>query len=294
MKNTYTLGADPELFVFSHEKNRIVSSIPVVIKDKHDPIDLGDGIKMYADNVLLETSFPPSDTKDGAIKTIKSALTKIQDWLGRKHSLVAQASHVFSQDDIGAKPDLMRGQLPVEWEIGCNPSWNAYTRKQTIPAPFASGLRSGSFHIHVGSELLDDILMKEVAIKMFDLLVGCSSVIIDKDETTIARRMLYGKAGEFRPTDYGVEWRVLGNYALRSPQLTELIFDLVDYAMDQIACRNHKFILDNADMNLVQTAINTGNKTLAEVAIKKWIPSGLVARIHNAKTPDLHRDWSLA
>jgi hypothetical protein len=294
MKNTYTLGADPELFVFSHEKNRIVSSIPVVIKDKHDPIDLGDGVKMYADNVLLETSFPPSDSKDGAINTIKSALTKIQDWLGRKHSLVAQASHVFTSDEIGVKPDLMRGQLPVEWEIGCNPSWSAYTRKQKIPDPFTSGLRSGSFHIHVGSPILDDILMKEAAIKMFDLMVGCPSVIFDKDETSLARRMLYGKAGEFRPTDYGVEWRVLGNYALRSPQLTELVFDLIDYAMEMMQVGNHKFILDHADMNLVQTAINTGNKTLAEVAIKKWIPAGFVARIHSAKTPDLHRDWSLA
>jgi len=290
----YTIGADPELFVFSHGKDKIVSSIPVIKKDKHDPVDLGDGIKMYADNVLLETSFPPSDNKDGFIKTVKSALIKIQDWLGRDYSIVAQASHVFSEEDIGPKPAVMHGTLPVEWEIGCNPSYDCYAQAERIPSPFATGLRSGSFHIHLGSELLLPFENKDKMIRLLDLLVGCPYVIIDRDETSLARRMLYGKAGEFRPTAYGIEWRVLGNYALRSPALTELVLDLVHYTMEQMEHKNVDYILAHADFNLVQTSINTGNRTLAEIAIKKWLPSGLVSRIHNAKPANMHEAWGLA
>lgn len=43
-----TLGSDPELFLYDTEQKKIVSAIPVLGKhDKYNPIDLGDGIKMY-------------------------------------------------------------------------------------------------------------------------------------------------------------------------------------------------------------------------------------------------------
>lgn len=294
MKTNITLGSDPEFMVKHLATDSIVSAIPVIKTNKHNPVDLGDGVKMYADNVLLEASFPPSSSPLAAVSTVGRVLRKVQAWLGKEYALVAKSSHIYPESELGPKPAIMNGDLPVAWEIGCNPSFNAYMPGDNIPAPFTDGLRTGSFHIHVGSPLLMTREQKIAAIKMLDLIVGCSGVLLDQDETVLARRMLYGKAGEFRPTPYGIEWRVLGSYALRSPQLTRLVFDLVQYAMDLIDEGYQDEILESTDWVAVQTAINTNSKTLAAIALGDNLTTKLKDRVLGADTPDMYRDWRLA
>lgn len=289
-----TYGYDPELMVFDHDQSKIVSAIPVLKRNKHDPIDLGDGIKTYADNVLLEFSTPPSASKVSAIQMLRHAFKKIQAHLGSRYSLVARAAHNYGTEELGPKPEVMVGDLPVEWEIGCNPSMNAYTGREHIPSPFEDDLRTGSFHIHVGWDRLYHMKDKMDAIKLLDLMVGCPSVIFDKDESNKSRRKLYGKCGEFRPTPYGVEWRVLGNYGLRSPRLVELILDLVDHTLSTIEDDLHRKILEGADWNLVKSAIDNNNRKLAEIALEDFVPKKFFPRIFEQGDPVLSKEWGIA
>jgi hypothetical protein len=120
---------------------------------------------------------------------------------------------------------------------------------------------------------------KQEAVKLLDLMVGCPSVIFDRDETNKARRKLYGKCGEFRPTPYGLEWRVLGNYGLRSPKLVELIFDLVEHTLSTIEDNLHGRIIDGADWNLVKSAVDNSNRKLAEIALDDFVPRKFYPRI---------------
>jgi hypothetical protein len=296
MKTKIQIGGDPEFMIKHLPSDEIVSAIPVIKRDKHNPVDLGGGVRMYSDNVLLETAYPPSSSPLAAVSTVGRVLRKVQAWLGKEYRLVAQSAHTFSETQLGKKPDVMIGKLPVEWEIGCNPSWNAYKPGDNIPAPFADGLRTGSFHIHIGSPLLQSWDTRVEAAKMMDLIVGCSGVLFDRDESSLYRRMLYGKAGEFRPTPYGVEWRVLGNYALRSPQLTRLVFDLTQYAMDLIDEGHHIDILNETDWKVVETAINTNSKTLAAIALGDLLTDKLAASVAalSKESFDMHQEWRLA
>lgn len=52
-----------------------------------------------------------------------------------------------------------------------------------------------------------DIKDKLLLIKYIDEYVGMKSVQLDKDTK---RKLLYGKAGCFRLTDYGIEYRTIG------------------------------------------------------------------------------------
>lgn len=298
MKLEITLGADPELMLVRRDDRKIVSSIPVLKRNKNNPIDLGDGIRTYSDNVLVEAAFPPSRSIEGAVETMRKALVRIHEKLGKNYELLPQASHVYDGKELGKK-----GEKNPAWEVGCSPNFDVYADAMNMPGDFSSGLRTGSFHIHIGNanyrnprcgDELMSVESKQDAIKIMDIFVGCASVLFDKDPTAPARRALYGKAGEYRPTDYGVEYRCLGNYGLRSPELTRLVFELAGYAMTHIRNGTAKDVLKSVDPIKVQLAINDNDATLAEsILYKAGLPAKLMERVKTPRNPDFLQDWSI-
>lgn len=280
-----TLGSDPELMLFDNTKGKIVSSIPVLKRDKHDPIDLGDGARMYADNVLVETSFPPSTTKEGFVESIRSVLRRMQGNLGNNYRLVPQASHIYDSEEL---------QDDKAKESGCNDNFHVYEGTKGPPPKFTNGLRTGSFHIHIGHENLLDFDNKDRAIKMLDIFLGCGSVIFDRDETSAARRALYGKAGEFRPTKYGIEYRVLGNFALRSPKTTELVVDLVARSIGHVLDGTADGVIASIPQEDVVNAINSNMKGMAKsVLLRAGIEKDLFDRVTKTYEPSLYHAWGI-
>lgn len=300
MKPT-SFGTDPEFHLWDEKLGRIVSSMPV-LPNKTYPVDLGDGIRTYSDNVLVEAAMPPSDSAFGIVDTIRLALKKMLHHLTDRYSLIAQASHVYLAEELKpyTHPTLLNGEgkplVMDPWESGCNPNSDSYTGAQNKPANFNSGLRTGSFHIHVGHEELKPMSVKLDAIKLLDIYVGCPMVIADKDPTSLARRALYGRAGEYRPTPYGVEWRILGNYPLRSSELTLLVFELVEYTMGLIHRKESIDILRSSDFLKTQKAINTCDRDLAiEVLEAHGMPWRFLKRITETRTmpSDIRDGWGL-
>lgn len=313
-----TLGSDPELFVFDHKEGRIINALTVLKKDKHDPIDLGSKKKLYADNVLAEAAFPPSFTATAATMMMKDVLKASHEFLGERYSLLPIASHVMQ--DLPEKPsdelvkkwleDKTGGiKIAPEWQIGCNPNFDVYAgefgdaRPQT---PFKDGLRTGSFHIHIGNADMDDMdecrlltaSSKVTAVKLMDIFVGLSEVIFNNDSSSLKRRELYGRAGEHRPTSYGIEYRVLSNYALRSPKLTQLVFELTEYAMSMFDHDNlAEECVDMHNMLEVQRAINTQDKTLATAILgESWLPAKMFDRVnrgHNTTAFSTAKEWGI-
>jgi hypothetical protein len=304
-----TLGADPEVML-STPQGEIVSAIPVLRNNKYNPHDLGDGIRLYADNVLCEASFPPSKSVDAAVDLMRTVFSRIKQKLGDDFFIKPQAAHTFTglppkpDDDLVYRwlADKSGGiQIPEEWQVGCNPNWDAYDMDIRKQKPFADGLRTGSFHIHIGNpnykdpkeEMLKTAKSKIQAIRMMDIYVGCASVLFDKDETAPQRKALYGKAGEFRETPYGVEYRVLGNYALRSPMLTKLVFDLTMMAMDKMEYADD--ILNLIRPEDVQAAINDNRAKLAlDILMLAEVPSHIVRLIrYPYEMGTLAKEWDI-
>lgn len=292
-----TLGADPEIMVVEAATGKVVSAIPLMRgHNKEKPVDLGDGIKMYYDNVLMEFAFPPSYGRGALVTKLRTAFHRGQQHIGKDYRFLPKAAHVYDMEQLSDK---------VSWEAGCSPNFDAYAETMNLPAEFKNGLRSGSFHIHIGSDdwknknaYRSDKLLnsksKHQAIRLLDMYVGVASVIFDKDETAQSRRALYGRAGEFRPTPYGIEYRVLGNYALRSPELTANVLDLVEHVLDVIRSGEEEEMMALVDAKDVREVINTGNKKGAEDLLKQAkLPDKLYKMIHKDIKPDFYRDWCI-
>lgn len=281
-----TLGSDPELHIFDKQEGRVVSSLRVLGRDKHKPIDLGDGIRLYSDNALAEASMPPAESVNGIVGRMKEVFIRTQHHLGDRYSLLPTAACKYGMDELKDKS---------LWEAGCNPNIDVYARAQNAAAHFRDDTRTGSFHIHIGHVDLATERQKEQMVMLLDVFLGCASVIFDRDPTAIERRKLYGRAGEFRPTDYGIEYRVLGNWALRSPLLTELAFDLVAHSIHHMEIGDAPGIIEACGTLRTQVAINTNDKDLARDLLDiAATPLRLTSRIEtDYGTPDLNQAWGI-
>jgi len=296
-------GSDPELNVVSLAEGRIVSSIPILKRDKHDPIDLGDGIRTYADSVQMEASFPPSKTPAEMIHRMKTVFSRMQECLGDQYRLGTKTAHVYEPDQLIAyktgkpKPrDLIDPN-----EAGCNPSFSAWDAAAEEIVDFTDGMRSGSFHIHVGHEQIagkasSQIMRRFELMKLMDIFVGVPSILFDKhDPTNALRRERYGRASSHRMPKYGAEYRVLGSSILASKQMTELSLDLVQHAIDQFRKGRGPDIINAIEPEEVKHAINLCDGAMASKILGiVGLPSDLMARVKkDYGKPDLYTSWGL-
>lgn len=263
-----TFGSDPELMLLNNNTGKMVSAIPVMNNTKHNPLVMRNGVRMYADNVLVEAAFPPSSSRWKAVDRIKDAFKQMREELSLKFSMVPKAAHVFDEDELSD---------PKAWEIGCDPNFDVWAGCANEIREFEDGLRTGSFHIHVGNRAwpektsghLLDFRSKVMAVKLMDIFVGVPSVIFDKDPSSKDRRKLYGRAGEHRQCEYGIEYRVLGPYALRDPDLVDLSLMLTEYAMSTLAAGEGPDILKSIPEQDIRRCINECDVELAKKIMEK-------------------------
>ncbi len=282
----FTLGSDPELHLYDHQEGRVVSSLRVLGRDKNDPIDLGDNIKVYSDNALIENSFPPCDSVDGIMGRMGDVFARTQTHLGGRYSLLPKAAHHYGYEE------LKEASL---WLAGCNPNVDVYAKRLNPPAHFTDDLRTGSFHIHIGHEGLKTNKDKENMVMLLDVFAGCASVLFDKDETSGIRRKLYGRAGEFRPTSYGIEYRVLGNWCLRSDLVTRVVWDLILHSIHHFEIGDAHAIIEACGTMKTQLAINTNDKVLARQLLEvAALPQSLMDRVGmDYGEPDFKASWKI-
>lgn len=117
-------------------------------------------------------------------------------------------------------------------------------------------------HIHIGYENPTDEISEEI-VKVLDLFLGIPSLFIDKDTE---RRKMYGKAGCFRFKEYGVEYRVLGNFVIQDQDTVNWLFRNIEAALEFI---NTGAFVDQDEKNITE-AINTNNLDLAKVLVDKY------------------------
>lgn len=99
-------------------------------------------------------------------------------------------------------------------------------------------------------------------VKYFDAFLGVPSILLDGDTK---RRNLYGKAGAFRLTDYGLEYRSLSSVFLKTKTNLNFVWDGI---MRVIKAYNLQIPLPPADE--VQAAINNSDSVLAKQLIDKY------------------------
>jgi hypothetical protein len=101
-------------------------------------------------------------------------------------------------------------------------------------------------------------------------VVGNTSVLLDRNPLSAERRRVYGRAGEFRLTNYGVEYRVLSNFWLKSYTIFSLMFALARFSVcllvqDKINGSDDFYdsIIKSVNPDFIEQAINENNFDLA-------------------------------
>jgi len=264
----FTIGTDPEFFLRDKNTGKMVSAIPYVEGTKHEPVELPSGGTVQRDNVALEFATPPAkDTEDFVLK-VRNALMDVAKALPPHLKLETIPSADFDEKEL---------KHPEACEFGCSPDFDAWKLIVNPPPSARKTFRSCGAHIHVGhvegdgNDFLLEPLGKVYTIRLMDLFHGVISTILDNSEEAIERRKLYGKAGSHRPTEYGVEYRALSNYWMKSPELVMLMDRLTE---DVLRIMRDTPTADLEDIDKGPAII----KEVGEVVIQDIINEGYVDR----------------
>lgn len=268
-----TVGADPELFL--ERDGELKSAIDCIGGIKSAPRPLGrEGFFVQEDNVAVEFNIPPASTVEEFVESISWSLKTITDEVAAlKFKPSIRASALFPAAELTD---------PRAFVFGCDPDYNAWKKGRRNPRPRAHNalLRSCGGHIHVGwplSAKMDRLRL----IQLMDLYLGVPSVMMDEDED---RRLLYGKAGAYRPQPWGVEYRTLSNFWLKNKEATKWAYEQTMRAVDRAMAfglpenNQHviagqkvakpdnysRFMEENDLMDDIQEAINKGNPDIAQ------------------------------
>lgn len=221
----FTFGSDPEFFLIKNKK--IYSAIGIVEGNTHSRIRMG-GNQFYYDNVAAECAITPGDSKRSVLNNFRNCFQNYSD-LVKPYRLVALASFIFKNEQLSNEEART---------VGCAKEYCAYEMKQKnspVSKIKKENLRTCGGHIHVGDECLTGEGPESILfIYMLDLFLGVPSVWLDDNEDSSRRRELYGKAGRYRPTDYGIEYRSLGNFWLKSPDFVDVFYDLTFFALNLV------------------------------------------------------------
>ncbi len=221
------LGADPEMFVL--DGMDIISGFGLIKGDKANPFPVRNGA-VQVDGMALEFNIDPAKSEAEFIHNINSVMDQLRAMVPQ-FEIIAQPTAHFSTEYMSAQPK-------EALELGCDPDYNAWNEGKVNVKPDQNlPMRTGAGHIHLGwGEGFDPNNPAHIAdcievVKQMDSYLGCASVLFDPDTE---RRQMYGQAGAFRAKPYGVEYRVLSNYWLSSPELISFVYRTAQRAMDDL------------------------------------------------------------
>jgi len=286
-----SFGADPELFLT--QNGNIIGAEKVIPKAG---INVAGNTKIVLDGVQVELHLSPSTCRATLGNTMRALFKQLHYTLSKSEGLSASFAPVVevSKKEMDSLDEAAK-------QLGCAPSLNTYDPKATIKVAKDFRQRSAGGHIHIGLQqmiALKQSIQKDPKkfIDLMDIFVGLPSVMIDRDPSVAERRKVYGRAGEYRLPSYGIEYRTLDNFWLRSYQLMSFVFGMSKIAtniygisyvphidFNESLIKNWdaaKIIFDSVDLKKVQKAINTNDYDLAR---ELWQPVAKFIRTYIPK-----------
>lgn len=253
-----TLGCDPELFLT--KDNNFLSAFGIFKGTKEEPTPLQKGA-VQVDGMALEFNIDPAGN--------------IEEFVGNIGTVIAQIRQQMEPDinfdyssTVHLNEDYLRQRSQEEVELGCDPDFNAWTGDTNEAPDGDRPMRTAGGHVHIGygtdivlTETMSDVGRK--IIKLCDIFMGIPSVLIDKDNE---RREMYGKAGAFRFKPYGVEYRSLSNFWIKSEVTQRWVFQQAELAY--MSFFDFDDIMEKIKLFDVQSIINTSDVDAAKQVIK--------------------------
>ena len=249
----FTLGCDPELFLFDHERSKFISAIGKIGGSKKEPLKINDIVSLQEDNVLVEFNITPAQSRVAWNEFVNSGLFEVNATASRLNlGSIICSSAILDEDQFYDEKAL---------EFGCEPDFNIYTN--TInPKPKHENpyFRSAGGHVHFGVPFKEGNKKFTLPhmIRWCDIVIGTWGKLIEPNSK---RSELYGKAGCFRPKPYGFEYRTPSNFWLKSSALINEMYSKALYCINicssvgspqeiGISDREVKFTIDSPESTI--------------------------------------------
>lgn len=247
-----TVGSDPEFF-FKRD-GEVVPSTEVIDNEE-------DGVTR--DGFQGELNPRADSCREIAGRRIASAI------VAAEKMAVKRGAHVsFQMSEIIDGKAWKNAPAEIK-QFGCNPTTNVHEADFERPNGQRVKFRSAGGHIHLG--LPTNLKSKyEDIVKVMDVVVGNTCVLIDRDPANARRRKYYGRAGEYRVKPYGLEYRVPSNFWLKHYVLWSMVSGLARNSISIVDEKLTKSLLDEFDMRKVRKAINENDYALALENFEKY------------------------
>jgi len=292
-----TIGGDPEFF-FVDKKGNVVPS-EKLLPWKEKPMKVEDRFgyslaSLHADGIQGEMTLHYNKCRGYVSDYCWYGLRAAHN-LAKKNGL-----SILLDAAIHTPKSLLDTVSPRGKEFGCDPDFIAWLdgiESPPMPPPDDHEFRYSGGHIHFGFPTIET-MQREIAmynnsyykvmygwvierntkmielfkndpnyridmVKLLDYIAGNTAVLLDQTEGATLRRKLYGQAGTFRPTSYGLEYRVLSNFWMKSPYLMQYIIGLCREAITHYFAGNKETIFNLVDPSDIIMAINNNDKALA-------------------------------
>ena len=279
--STIYMGADPEFF-FSKD-GKVVGAEKIIPKEGLLTNNYGNNNNIKIDGIQAEINPPPDTCREALARNIGFCFLKLTQEMKKDKEI---------KIDFTITKKLTKKELEEISEenkqLGCTPSLSTYkSRSLVIKNPSLYQYRSAGGHIHLGEQDKDDYMNHskinkalknpERLVPILDILVGNTCVLIDKDPNNKIRRRNYGRAGEYRTPDHGLEYRTLSNFWLKNYTLMSFVMSLARQAVVIVAhstTKNNyeKMLRKKANMRDIKRAINNNDTELARKNFNKICP----------------------
>lgn len=244
------IGSDPEVFV-RDVRNTLIPAANLIPNGKGSPMCGPGGCAIHWDNVLAELNPAPATNEQEFVQNTRECLDFLHSIIGQEHGVDYSISRELQGDTL---------RHPSAWEMGCDPDFDAWgieqykKPKHSEIGPF----RHAGGHLHFSLQQSGDKDLRLGFIRALDLCLGIPSVL---EEEPNCRRPAYGRAGRYRPTEYGIEYRTPSNFWLRSQGFqASAIWAMVDRARAMVEKHEGAILEAGTD---IRNAINNADKKLA-------------------------------
>lgn len=223
------VGTDPEFFLLT-SKGELLPAFEFAVSTAHG----APGIP-FVDGYQVEFNTPAltcleqftSHVEQGILNTIQRA------------QAVSRGAYISHKSTADVTEERLRSDPPKWTKFGCTPSKNIYGETFPTMDPLAVPFRTAGGHMHF-SLWHKSTALNERVVKVLDQILGVVSVSLFQYYDEPRRRAFYGRAGEYRDTSYGLEYRVLSNAWLMHPislmftwEFSRLVLGLVPHGREK-------------------------------------------------------------
>lgn len=226
--------------------------------------------KIIIDGVQAELNPRPNTCRANLGNEISLCFRQIYKDITR--SELGKAFDIDFSQTISVSEEELATLSEKSKKFGCAPSKNTYlseeeSRIKVNPAVYRN--RSAGGHLHIGvldaESSLSNLAIRnpEKLVPILDIILGNTSVLIDRSEGNKERRKIYGRAGEYRTPPHGLEYRTLSNFWLQNYALMSMVTGLSRQAVCIVADGIDKEFRSAVKINKITQAINNNDFDLA-------------------------------